>query len=1078
MNRIKLLTLILVVSVFVTFLATSSGMASSQEFSSEGGGDLTHQINNPDAPTSTTGPSGIVTLGAWRNLRPTESYLRGVSLLPDTFSVDCSSPGQASKGWIVGDAGVILSYCNGIWDHAIVVESLPTTLLDVQALEPELGVAVGDQGAVLMYLWDFIAQDWVWTKSPIPVGDKTLFSVSMTPDGSGGYVGWAVGKPDLSGKGTLLFGTATPTTVGGDPTFSYTWQNVTGNYPSMPPVDLYFSVHTLSSDNAWAVGGIDGVKGVITHWDGTSWSLFQEVGSDSLRGLHMISANDGWASGRSGEIFHFNGSSWTQVTSPTGEIIRNISFTPDGQEGWMAGSDGALLKYTAGGWLLYTDFRTDKFDFWGIDFTSGHGWVAGFHEEKNVGGHILEYEDNLWLAVTPPTDNRLNDLSNVADNDAWAVGAADEEMGGTILHWDGKHWQRWLQTDPPLPGVDLYAIDMISKTEGWAAGNPPNPAEPAVLLYWDGNRWAPPRYSAPINVRVNDIDMLNREFGWAVANNGNAVAKYDYFSGYWSANHTCGGLWYELRGVSIIPDDDYFFGWDAWAVGEMTNPSTGEYFLRFESGCGGGSSYAWDDYQWAAQCPDDDPDDDFMFRADLHGIKLHPDDAGNWGFAVGNYDDRGAIYFYDETLDYWDTIWCQADDHPNKPSRLYSVDIVEESGIAWFGGYYTPPTWNKKEAWIRYYDELGHGYGGVPYPINGLNIEHRPIASLEMSSDTMGWAVGDPESEQSVIYQYPYPNFTLEGTPETRAVMPGGTASYIISAISLGGFNANVTLDVLVTPSGASSSIIPGNINADVNAQLDIVTSGSTPLGTYWIPVEGYAVFHSGDYDIPVWRYEYVKLTVTNHPINSVNPLNGPAGTIVTITGLNFGPDPGSGNRSTASNHVILAGKQLPDDNVLSWSTTQITVQVPDNPTLFPEGPVVGEVKVMVNGEYSNADFDFQLENWIQNISAGATDTEITVTVTGTGFGNDPGSSLRSTSLEHVSLSGDWILSSNVTSWNNNTITFEVPTDTPPKLVTITSNGFESNSMMFYPPGMGSGNTIFLPILIKQILQLPEFESG
>ena len=59
-----------------------------------------------------------ITPGAWRNLRPTESYLRDVSMLPpeEADEVDCQ---YQSKGWTVGDNGVILGYCQGVWDHAI-----------------------------------------------------------------------------------------------------------------------------------------------------------------------------------------------------------------------------------------------------------------------------------------------------------------------------------------------------------------------------------------------------------------------------------------------------------------------------------------------------------------------------------------------------------------------------------------------------------------------------------------------------------------------------------------------------------------------------------------------------------------------------------------------------------------------------------------------------------------------------------------------------------------------------------------------------------------------------------------------
>ena len=151
------------------------------------------------------------------------------------------SPDQKSKGWVVGDSGVILTYCNGVWDHAIIVESIPTSLYGVQAISPTLGVAVGQQGAVLMYLWDSDCQDWVWTKSPLPVGNQSLNKVSMVPSGAG-YIGWAVGQKDAAGHGTLVYGTITPITINGHPTYTYAWSNVTADHPSLPQVDYYYGL--------------------------------------------------------------------------------------------------------------------------------------------------------------------------------------------------------------------------------------------------------------------------------------------------------------------------------------------------------------------------------------------------------------------------------------------------------------------------------------------------------------------------------------------------------------------------------------------------------------------------------------------------------------------------------------------------------------------------------------------------------------------------------------------------------------------------------------------------------------------
>ena len=131
----------------------------------------------------------------------------------------------------------------------------------------------------------------------------------------------------------------------------------------------------------------------------------------SLFGLHMRSQNDGWIVGSGGVIYHFNGSTWSAVSSPTTGILFDVDFAPDGT-GWAAGMGGNIIKYSGGKWSVYTEMRTDYFDFWGMDFTSGEGWLAGFHLNKEIGGQILNLDDGIWYAVTPPTDNQLNDISD------------------------------------------------------------------------------------------------------------------------------------------------------------------------------------------------------------------------------------------------------------------------------------------------------------------------------------------------------------------------------------------------------------------------------------------------------------------------------------------------------------------------------------------------------------------------------------------------------------------------------------------------------------------------------------------
>ncbi len=269
-------------------------------------------------------------------------------------------------------------------------------------------------------------------------------------------------------------------------------------------------------------------------------------------------------------------------------------------------------------------------------------------------------------------------------------------------------------------------------------------------------------------LRINDLAMLDGSFGWAVASTGNAVAKYN--GTYWSANPTCQGVYYDLRSTSIVTDTAGLFGWDAWAVGTSLNPAWGEHFMRYQPNCG--PSNAWDYYQHPVACAPVPTPDDGGTQTKLRTISMTP---LGWGYAAGNYKDRASVYYYNETGGSWNTVWCHAHDSLVRPSMIYSSDIIGSSGVTWFGGYYFSKGYNRKVAFIQYKDATGFRWAGTPFPLNGVNIYDRPIRSIDMSSDTMGWAVGDPEDsgKRSVIYQYPYPNFVLNIDPKSRAVRPG-----------------------------------------------------------------------------------------------------------------------------------------------------------------------------------------------------------------------------------------------------------------------------------------------------------------
>lgn len=68
--------------------------------------------------------------------------------------------------------------------------------------------------------------------------------------------------------------------------------------------------------------------------------------------------------------------------------------------------------------------------------------------------------------------------------------------------------------------------------------------------------------------------------------------------------------------------------------------------------------------------------------------------------------------------------------------------------------------------------------------------------------------------------------------------------------------------------------------------------------------------------------------------INNLSPTSGFRGiTSISINGMNFGTDPGAGNRSTATNNVKINGNQVSDIDITVWSDTVIDFTIPAGTT-------------------------------------------------------------------------------------------------------------------------------------------------
>jgi hypothetical protein len=177
------------------------------------------------------------------------------------------------------------------------------------------------------------------------------------------------------------------------------------------------AVTALASNDVWAVGTVleSNWKTLILHWNGSTWSRVTSpnLGSagNNLFGVGAVSANDIWAvgsanNGNNSLALHWNGSAWSLVASPNGTIRpginRNALYSVAGRvanDVWAVGIQ-AYATVGGAGQPIY------------LGFTLIHHW-DGFAWSEVVG------------AALPGTgeDGELRAVATVTAGTVWAAGS-------------------------------------------------------------------------------------------------------------------------------------------------------------------------------------------------------------------------------------------------------------------------------------------------------------------------------------------------------------------------------------------------------------------------------------------------------------------------------------------------------------------------------------------------------------------------------------------------------------------------------------------------------------------------------
>ncbi len=232
-----------------------------------------------------------------------------------------------------------------------------------------------------------------------------------------------------------------------------------------------------------------------------SWVPMSSGITDSIAGIWGSSGNSVFVVGNyrapgpepppppavaGGKIWHFDGSSWTQVFI-SGVYLRDIwgSSGADvfavGGTGWEGAghpyNEGIILHYNGTSWGAMIRNEIPLSGIWG---SSGHDVFAvggiyqdGFLSFPNV-GKILHYDGVSWIEM-PVVAPVLGGVAGSSWNDVFAVGGS-----GTILHYDGSSWSAMSSgTTQGLSGIwanggnDVFAVG--------ATG---------TILHYDGSSWS------------------------------------------------------------------------------------------------------------------------------------------------------------------------------------------------------------------------------------------------------------------------------------------------------------------------------------------------------------------------------------------------------------------------------------------------------------------------------------------------------------------------------------------------------------------------------------------------------------
>ena len=358
------------------------------------------------------------------------------------------------------------------------------------------------------------------TRTATPLATATSGSVTASNTVAATATGTSILATSTS-TGTSVPASSTPTIATTATASATPLPSCLGVWRTMPTpaAGTSYSVSALAQDDVWVVGP----EYNLYHWDGSAWTnvaypVPQNATYGSLVAISAWATDDVWAAGSYSDIGgngfplveHWDGSTWIIVgtfargsTEPVGGTLNNLK----------------AIKAIGPG------------EAWGVGGSS-IGEAPVIRHCTLTGGCDPYSQSDLFSDLTS--------ISGVSTDDMWAVG----HTGGISLikHWDGSAWSNISNPDVG----SLNAVEAVSSNDVWASSD-------TGFMHWDGTAWS----VVPSDTGAKSISGSASNDVWAV---GTVVQHWDGVSGRWSAYPAPSGV--ILNSISVASTNE------AWAVGD------------------------------------------------------------------------------------------------------------------------------------------------------------------------------------------------------------------------------------------------------------------------------------------------------------------------------------------------------------------------------------------------------------------------------------------------------------------------------------------------------------------------------